>query len=69
MPGEQKYKLEDSSTTSSRIESGSGPFESAGRDESNGIRFEMLACLELSAELKRVIADQPEVRQTREIAH
>ena len=69
MPGEQKYKLEDSSTTSGRIELGSGPFEYAGRDESNGIRLEAVACLKLSAGLKRVISHQPEVRQTQEIAH
>ena len=45
VPGEQKYKLEDSSTTSGRIELESGLFESAGRDKSNGIRLEVVACL------------------------
>ena len=45
LPGEQKYKLHDSSTPSGRIGSGGGPFESAGRDESNGIRLEPVACL------------------------
>ena len=45
LPGEQKYKLDDSSTASCRIGSGCGLFESAGRNESNGIRLEAVACL------------------------
>ena len=45
LPGEQKSKLDNSSTASGRLGSGGGPFESAGRDESNGIRLELVACL------------------------
>ena len=45
MPGKQKYKVEDSSSARCRIESASGPFESAGREESNSIRPELVACL------------------------
>ena len=45
MPGKQEYKVEDSSSARCRIESASGPFESAGRDESSEIRLEVVACL------------------------
>ena len=45
LPGEQKFKVDDSSTASGQIGLGSGPFESAGLDESNGIRLEGVAGL------------------------
>ena len=45
MPGKQQNKVEDSSSARRRIESASGLFESAGQDESNGIRLKVVTCL------------------------
>jgi len=44
-----QVKRSDSSSARGPPGPGSGPLGSAGRDESNGIRLELVACLSLSS--------------------